>query len=148
MQFSKMTGFKKVDWLFLATAIALQCIRQYILDPYMKEHRQNASSNDEKGRKNNAGPGWYYADTDKILISKVPFDAHYYSDNRTVIGFFKGGNHRIVTLGHDPILGWIFGTANIMTNTITRYDFKSAHIKVYLVKEIPYIVLLILNVFL
>ena len=129
MQFSKMTGFKKVDWLFLSTAIALQCVRQYILDPYMKGHRPNASSNDEKGRKNNAEPGWYYADTDKILISKVPFDAQYYSDNKTVIGFLKGGNHRIVTLGHDPILGWIFGTANIMTNTITRYDFKSAHIK-------------------
>lgn len=32
---------------------------------------------------------------------------------------FKGANHRFATLGHDPILGLIFGTANIMTNTIT-----------------------------
>lgn len=33
---------------------------------------------------------------------------------------FKGdGNHRFVTLGHDPVIGLIFGTANIMTNTIT-----------------------------
>ncbi len=32
---------------------------------------------------------------------------------------FKGANHRFATLGHDPILGFIFGTANIMTNTIT-----------------------------
>ena len=28
-------------------------------------------------------------------------------------------NHRFGTLGHDPLLGLIFGTANIMTNTIT-----------------------------
>ena len=32
---------------------------------------------------------------------------------------FKGANHRFATLGHDPILGLVFGTANIMTNTIT-----------------------------
>lgn len=32
---------------------------------------------------------------------------------------FKGGNHRFATLGHDPVLGLVFGTGNIMTNTIT-----------------------------
>lgn len=32
---------------------------------------------------------------------------------------FKGANHRFATLGHDPILGLIFGTSNILTNTIT-----------------------------
>lgn len=32
---------------------------------------------------------------------------------------FKGTNHRFSTLGHDPILGLIFGTGNIMTNTIS-----------------------------
>ncbi len=35
------------------------------------------------------------------------------------INLFKGANHRFSTLGHDPILGLIFGTSNIMTNTIT-----------------------------
>lgn len=35
------------------------------------------------------------------------------------ISLFKGANHRFSTLGHDPILGLLFGTANIMTNTIT-----------------------------
>lgn len=32
---------------------------------------------------------------------------------------FKGANHRFATLGHDPVLGLLFGTGNIMTNTIT-----------------------------
>ena len=27
--------------------------------------------------------------------------------------------HRVKTLGHDPLLGWIFGTANILTDTIS-----------------------------
>lgn len=35
------------------------------------------------------------------------------------LSLFKGANHRFATLGHDPILGLIFGTGNIMTNTIT-----------------------------
>lgn len=34
-----------------------------------------------------------------------------------------------MTLGHDPVLGWIFGTSNIMTSTITRRDLASAHVK-------------------
>ncbi|MCD8146427.1 MAG: hypothetical protein LUD84_03960 [Clostridiales bacterium] len=35
------------------------------------------------------------------------------------MNLFKGANHRYSTLGHDPVLGLIFGTGNIMTNTIT-----------------------------
>lgn len=35
------------------------------------------------------------------------------------LSLFKGANHRFSTLGHDPILGLLFGTGNIMTNTIT-----------------------------
>lgn len=35
------------------------------------------------------------------------------------ISLFKGANHRFSTLGHDPIVGLVFGTGNIMTNTIT-----------------------------
>lgn len=128
-EFSKRTGFRKVDWIFFGTAVALQCVRQYVLDPWLKKIRSGAGPSDEKGRKNNAEPGWYHADTDKILISRVPFDAQGYSDNSTVAGFLKGGGHRTVTLGHDPIMGWAFGTANILTNTLTRFDFKSAHIK-------------------
>lgn len=39
--------------------------------------------------------------------------------NKKDVVLFKGGNHRFATLGHDPILGLLFGTGNIMTNTIT-----------------------------
>ena len=128
-EFSHRTGFRKIDWAFFAVATALQCVRQYVLDPWIKKKRNGASPSDEKGRKANAEPGWYHADTNKILTSRVPFDAQGYSDYSTVSGFLKGGGHRTVTLGHDPIMGWVFGTANILTNTLTRFDFQSAHIK-------------------
>ncbi|MBR3150116.1 MAG: hypothetical protein IKF64_08095 [Eubacterium sp.] len=136
-EFSKKTSLKKVDVIFLFTAVALQCLRQYLLDPYIKKCRKNSGPKDEgKGRKGNPDPGWYYAETDKILVNKVPFDAQRYNKNAdskvvsTIDGFLKGAkDHRYVTLGHDPLLGWVFGTANILTNTITRYDLQSAHVK-------------------
>lgn len=43
-------------------------------------------------------------------------------------GFYNNlspSKHHVATLGHDPILGWVFGTANILTSSITFSDFQS-----------------------
>ena len=40
----------------------------------------------------------------------------------------NGLNHRFKTIGHDPILGWIFGTANILTDCITFNTFQTKRI--------------------
>ena len=83
----------------------------------------------------------YYSSFEHITTtSGVPYDATRYLSEKTIelylnkghswnfdpndlktenLKIFKGANHRFATLGHDPILGLIFGTANIMTNTIT-----------------------------
>lgn len=37
----------------------------------------------------------------------------------------SGKNHHVATLGHDPILGWIFGTMNIMSSMITFCDLQT-----------------------
>ena len=37
----------------------------------------------------------------------------------------EGRYHRLHTLGHDPILGWLFGTMNILSSTITLDDFRT-----------------------
>lgn len=128
-EFGKKTGLRKKDYAFLSVAIALQCIRQYVMDPWIKKQRVAAGATDEKGRKNNAEAGWYYVETDKILTNRVPFDVQHYGSNASIQNFLKGGDHRLITLGHDPVLGWIFGTANIMTSTVTRRDLLSAHVK-------------------
>lgn len=128
-EFRLKTKLEKRDIVFLTIAVALQVTRQYVLDPIIKECRKNAGSSDEKAKENKS-PGWYRVPTDKILINAVPFDATRYSDNSTIKDFLKGyKNHRDATLGHDPILGWIFGTVNIMTGTITNCSLDSAHIK-------------------
>ncbi|WP_352406426.1 hypothetical protein [Acetoanaerobium noterae] len=129
IEFEKKTGLRKKDFVFLTVAIALQCTRQYVIDPWIKKQRVTAGANDEKGRKGNTESGWYYVDKEKILINRVPYDVQRYGTNASIQKFLKGGDHRLMTLGHDPILGWIFGTANIMTSTVTRVDFMSAHVK-------------------
>ena len=123
------THLGSVDLAFLGIAIALQCVRQYVLDPFLKDIRKKASPKDENGSKENADEGWYYVETEKILINRVPYDVQHYGENKSIQGFLKGGDHRAMTLGHDPILGWIFGTANILTSTVTRRDLVSAHVK-------------------
>lgn len=75
----------------------------------------------------------------EILTQPVPYDAMNAMDKRhipQIAGLNKqnrngsynniyGNNHHVATLGHDPILGWIFGTANIMTSTVSFADFQN-----------------------
>ena len=57
-----------------------------------------------------------------ILYQTVPYDITKGSKD---LGIDMGGKyHRMYTLGHDPVLGWIFGTANILTDCIT---FNNLH---------------------
>ena len=54
--------------------------------------------------------------------SKVPFDAQ---DNRNTTEYVEGLSayyHRLLSLGHDPLLGFIFGFYDIMHGTMTTID--------------------------
>ena len=84
----------------------------------------------------------YYASLEHIITrAGVPYDATTFLTEKSIEGLlrkdrtwdfdlesfiptekmslFKGANHRFATLGHDPIVGLLFGTGNILTNTIT-----------------------------
>ena len=58
---------------------------------------------------------------DEIITNPVPFDANV-GANGALSGGGKMG-HRVTAIGHDPLLGLIFGTANIATNLGTN-DIK------------------------
>lgn len=54
--------------------------------------------------------------------SKVPYDAQ---DNRNTLEYVDGLSayyHRLLSLGHDPLLGFIFGVFDIMTGRMTTID--------------------------
>lgn len=55
-------------------------------------------------------------------VSKVPYDAQ---DNRNTKEYVEGLStyyHRLLSLGHDPILGLIFGVFDILTGRMTTID--------------------------
>lgn len=126
-EFEKRTKLGKTDITFLFLATALQCARQYLLpNNALKISAKDGDTLMENtlGRAvNTVKPEW-----EDILFQSVPYDAvkagiHV---NNTEIA---GTTHRYRTLGHDPVLGWIFGTANIMTNSLTKYNFETFQVK-------------------
>lgn len=131
LEFERQTGLKGVDIAFLFVATALQCARIYLINNLTKVEKAGQGNRNEEwlhdlqnkilkkldnGMIQNAGN--FYAPLNQIITGRgVPYDATgYLSEN---FNLFKGANHRFATLGHDPVLGLIFGTANILTNTIT-----------------------------
>jgi hypothetical protein len=141
-EFAEKTGIlNKKDQVFLWTAVALQVSRIYIiseitkienagegkLEESLKNFQKEIFKNFEN--KNDKINQEYRASLKQILTDKVPYDA---TKGGGKFELFKGANHRFATLGHDPILGYIFGTANILTNTITTVQIplvSTYHIK-------------------
>lgn len=147
-QFKQLTKLHPADYGFLAAAIALQIIRQVIqpsldfesLEPNNREGHDAAAKSTSKDKaikkeqraENYAKKqgidftfsGEYYAPlADIINIEKgVPYD-------ETAIKGLGGGKlHRFRTLGHDPALGYLFGTCNILTNTLTKSNLSTIHV--------------------
>ena len=54
--------------------------------------------------------------------SKVPFDAQDNSNTTEYVEGLSAYYHRLLSLGHDPLLGFIFGVYDIMHGTMTTID--------------------------
>lgn len=129
-EFESQTGLNNIDRTFLFMAIAMQCARQYLLSQFRERVDHQTAAKETKGNKEHSKRSyfWYNPSLEDIINNPVPFDAIFGSPNFNLkIG--GGFNHRAKTLGHDPVLGWVFGTANIATGTMTTWDFKSYHIR-------------------
>lgn len=57
-------------------------------------------------------------------VSKVPFDAQDNRNTRITVEGLSTYYHRLLSLGHDPILGFVFGVADILNGTMTTIDKK------------------------
>lgn len=128
--FEKATKLNGKDITFLFFATALQVARQYLLTNFKTRVSDKEAAKAVKGKTkehSNRSSEQYRLSVEEILSNPVPYDAIFGSKN---LGLNIGGgfNHRARTLGHDPILGWIFGTMNIMTSTVTTSDFISYHV--------------------
>lgn len=149
-EFKKRTKLNKVDACFLVVATALQTLRWVIINKILGDVGEKIDSDsrlqhDDKsiedksterkdsfrdkhykktGDNNSSQKG--YKDWIHIIFDTVPYDAT--KGSASIGENMEGRYHRYRTLGHDPILGWIFGTANIITDTITLSKWKSYRI--------------------
>lgn len=57
-------------------------------------------------------------------ISKVPFDAQDNRNTKIPVEGLSTYYHRLLQLGHDPILGLLFGVTDILNGTMTTIDKK------------------------
>lgn len=142
-EFLERTRLQRADLAFLFVAVMLQCARISVINKITETERANVKGGKEDklhefqdkvlgkfGSGDNPVVEPLYASLDTIIATRgVPYDATRYAGEK--LGLFKGANHRFATLGHDPVLGLIFGTANILTNTISTNNkllIKTNHV--------------------
>lgn len=136
-EFEKLTGITQKDISFLVFASTLQVARQLITSHFKsrltdKESAQVTPFHSEEHSDRRTRQ--YYATKNEIANNPVPFDAVRKSETVKKNGNPKlnGFNHRYTAIGHDPLLGLVFGTANIMTKTISvaksGFMFETYHV--------------------
>lgn len=136
-EFERKTSIKnKTDLKFLAIAIALE-VSKGLLFPIVAEqmeygesfdkgerldhddnsiekaHREARDNYRDKHSEKNGTGKWI-----EFLYQPPSYDIIRGTGDIPDVNL-HGGDHRLYTLGHDPILGWLFGTANIMTDIIS-----------------------------
>ncbi|HDR6300661.1 hypothetical protein COD90_05070 [Bacillus cereus] len=137
-RFAEATKLDIKDYSFLFFAVSLQCLRQYLLTPFEERSTHDVSEKEYKKREkeifddkfgqidNEGNNILYTASLSDIISNGVPYDVQFGSPDFDL--GLSGNAHRYRTLGHDPLLGWIFGTSNIMTSTLTSWDLNTYHI--------------------
>ena len=153
--FEKRTALTAADTTILMIATALQVMRIYLLskfqekikdedrlahnDPSIKEKVKEQMQKYKEGHSNwksKKSQKGYRSWQEIAFTIKVPYDATRHSGEGFHNRSMHGGQHRVKTLGHDPILGWLFGVSNIITDSITICpEYKLGEKKL----RIPYI---------
>lgn len=138
-KFSENTSIlNKKDMLFLAIACGLHFESKHFIRKMrqMKDGELAKMNPFHKTEHSNRINKDYYASLDEIIHCPVPFDAiqkelsnEWYQTHNVEKPSFSGFNHRFKAIGHCPLIGLVVGTANIMTSTITRNDFRSWHVR-------------------
>lgn len=122
-QFKKVTKLSKTDISFLMLATALQCARQYIFtnDKFRLDKASDGDKLIKDPLKKITPKEWH-----DILFGSVPYDAVTQTESFKDLNInsgISGATHRYRALGHDPVIGWIIGPINILSDSLTKNDF-------------------------
>lgn len=122
-QFEKATKLHGSDIALLFVATGLQCVRQYFLTAIPAERpgdkaAANAVKNGDKEH-SDRHHRLYNPSLNEIKTNPVPFDVNIGSQG--LLAGYSSLGHRGATVGHDPLIGLVVGTANIATSTVTLW---------------------------
>ena len=129
-QFEYESSLTSRDITIMLIGSALQTARWFLLS-HDKFRFTSASEPDryiDRLRNN-------FPSVSEIANHSVPYDAIQRSSSFQAnypgesVGL-SGSNHRLNTIGHEPVLGLIFGTMNIATGTLTTSDFSNSYVVV------------------
>lgn len=131
--FKKKTSLNERDMILMVIAAGVQCLR-WALITNSSGRFDSAKDSDKFFESLGKRAGHYLPSLEDILTDhSVPYDAtnttefykmHFADTNLDPLSTgISGFDHRHTTLGHDPIAGFLFGTMNIATNTLTKKDF-------------------------
>lgn len=126
-QFRRATKLNNIDITFLMLATALQCVRQYVFsnDKFRLDKASDGDKLVKDPLKKVTPKEWH-----DILFGSVPYDAVGQTDgfkDLNINSGISGSTHRYRALGHDPILGWIIGPINILSDSLTKNDFVTTY---------------------
>lgn len=153
-EFALQTGLDKTDVAFLFFAAALQCVRWILLPSldldFKKTPRNERKTADEGGKIEKDGQKMYlqknkggaissakdkYFTWEEIIRAPVPYDATIGTQSIVIPGVSSYGknlygcNHHAATFGHDPLIGWVIGTLNIMSRKITFTNCQTYNVE-------------------
>ena len=110
-------AWEKWDYIIVGIAASVAVLSDLLI---VKTPASSAATRFLKAnlRVDKSDKGWF---ANKIHYleqkAKVPYD------NSTELRGMSGKTHRLQTLGHDPVLGLIFGTLDIMFGTMTGFEY-------------------------
>lgn len=128
-EFERRSSLTAFDFSILFIAAAMQTVRWVLINKMRFSSANEADRAFEKNSKALIESGYVPTSMEELISGhQVPYDAierssrfkNIYPDLSTGL---SGSTHRVRALGHDPLLGLIFGTANIVTNTVTVNNF-------------------------
>lgn len=140
--FMSRTNLTKSDMSFLAVATALQTLRWILCNQLFGDAGATFSTDDvlkRLDRKIKDGVSGRNIDLANLGSKKRPvghkpweniiFDSAPYDVTAGLPGTDTDGSPRHKAFGHHPVLGWLFGTANLITDTVTLSNFSSYRIE-------------------
>ena len=146
-QFRQSTSLEGIDLSIMILAAALQTLRWILMpeigktvdkakrmtdkegeqlvkklkEDFVAKHKDWSAEKHFQGKRLRESEGKTWKE---IVFGGVPYDV--IKGTKDVFGTgFTGKTHRYKTLGHDPMLGWLFGTSNILTDTMTLNNLLS-----------------------